>query len=325
MAIREATHAGSWYSDSAAQLDRQLQGWIDSVPDVVSEIEPSGDSREMPVSGVRAIIGPHAGYSYSGPNAAYAYKCVDVAKVKRVFLLGPSHHVYLEHCALSTCSEYETPLGNIQVDQKTIGELKGRGTWRTMNKAVDEDEHSLEMHVPYIYKIFEQKIGDIRLVPILVGNLSFQKEEQYGELLAPYLASEENLFVISSDFCHWGGRFRFTYYKDSETSRALNLSSRAARPSGTPIWESIKRLDEAGMEVIARSDHKGFRQYLDETENTICGRHPIGVLLAAVNHLYPDGQQGPRLRFVKYDQSSKVLDPSDSSVSYASAYLCLSS
>ncbi|KAJ2713675.1 Protein memo1, partial [Coemansia spiralis] len=87
---------------------------------------------------------------------------------------------------------------------------------------------------------------------------------------------------------------------------------------------SIQRLDYAGMAAIAQLDHAAFKQYLEDTRNTICGRHPVGVLLAAVNTLYPavvQGDPGPVLRFVKYDQSSKVCSPSDSSVSYASAYL----
>ncbi|ORX72299.1 UPF0103-domain-containing protein [Linderina pennispora] len=316
MTSRKATHAGSWYTESGDRLDRELQGWLNIVPAAVEEIVPAG--------GTRAIIGPHAGYSYSGPNAAYAYKCVDIAKVKRVFLLGPSHHIYLDNCALSACSEYETPLGNIAIDKDTIGELRGKGTWRTMSLEADEDEHSLEMHLPYIYKTFESKIQEIKLVPILVGNLSFQKEKYYGEILAPYLDNEENLFVISSDFCHWGSRFRFTYYRGSEQQRPVKLqSSDRRRPDGKPIWQSIERLDWDGMEAIVDTDHSAFRQYLEETGNTICGRHPIGVLLAAVNHLFPNHTEGPVLRFVKYDQSSKVAFPTDSSVSYASAYLAL--
>ncbi|KAJ1664062.1 hypothetical protein IW140_004362 [Coemansia sp. RSA 1813] len=336
--VRQATHAGSWYTADGAQLDHELQSWLDDVPDSVREIEPEGTHCQAPVPGARAIIGPHAGLSYSGATAAYAYRCIDVSKVRRVFLLGPSHHVYLEKCALSGCTEYQTPMGNIQVDRETIDELRSKPSgdaWQTMGIGADEDEHSLEMHLPFIYKTFEASIDRIRIVPIMVGNLRFAREQQYGEMLAPYLADEENLFVISSDFCHWGSRFRFTLYKESEHSRAVHLGARVRNDvSGEmPIWKSIKNLDWDGMREIARLDHRAFAQYLEETGNTICGRHPIGVLLAAVNALYSRDQLdgalagtaagGPRLRFVKYDQSSKVQSPKDSSVSYASAYLYL--
>ncbi|KAJ1873869.1 hypothetical protein LPJ57_004885, partial [Coemansia sp. RSA 486] len=251
-------------------------------------------------------------------------------------------------CALSQCTEYQTPLGNICVDQEMVEELRQRGDWQTMGLDVDEDEHSLEMHLPYIYKVFEHKISEITLVPILVGGLRLDGEKYYGELLAEYLNDPQNLFVVSSDFCHWGSRFRYTYYREMAedgagiSGRVTRLSSRSARTLNTPIWKSIRKLDWDGMEAVARMDHAAFKRYLDDTNNTICGRHPIGVLLAAVNKLYPAGGQAyrsdvsvsasadvqcqtPRLRFVKYDQSSKVHAPSDSSVSYASAYLFLPS
>jgi predicted class III extradiol MEMO1 family dioxygenase len=44
----------------------------------------------------------------------------------------------------------------------------------------------------------------------------FCSEAAYGKLLAPFLDQQENLFVISSDFCHWGSRFNFTFYDESQ-------------------------------------------------------------------------------------------------------------
>lgn len=35
---------------------------------------------------------------------------------KRVFLLGPSHHHYLNKIALTKCAKYATPLGDIPID-----------------------------------------------------------------------------------------------------------------------------------------------------------------------------------------------------------------
>lgn len=49
-------------------------------------------------------------------------------------------------------------------------------------------------------------------MPVLVGSLSPEREASYGRIFARYLAEPQNLFIISSDFCHWGQRFRYTYY-----------------------------------------------------------------------------------------------------------------
>lgn len=66
----------------------------------------------------------------------------------------------------------------------------------------DEDEHSIEMHLPYIAKVMEGQ--QFTIVPVMVGSLSSDKEATYGKIFSKYLSEPENLFVISSDFCHWG-------------------------------------------------------------------------------------------------------------------------
>lgn len=58
------------------------------------------------------MIGPHAGFVFSGPNAAWAYKAiVDANAYDTVFILGPSHKVYLDFVATTICDQWNTPLG----------------------------------------------------------------------------------------------------------------------------------------------------------------------------------------------------------------------
>lgn len=104
MTTRRASHAGSWYTADSRALRQELDGWLSKV-DTVQE------------SGARAIIGPHAGYRYCGACAAYAYRQINPRGVKRVFILGPSHHIRLSGCAVSGCTKYQTPLGDLTIDQ----------------------------------------------------------------------------------------------------------------------------------------------------------------------------------------------------------------
>lgn len=90
----------------------------------------------------------------------------------------------------------------------------------------DEDEHSIEMHLPFIAKVMENH--QFTIVPIMVGSLSSEKEGAYGKILSKYLLDPENLFVISSDFCHWGARFSYQFYDKSWGD----------------IHQSIQKLDE---------------------------------------------------------------------------------
>lgn len=74
------------------------------------------------------------------------------------------------------------------------------------------------------------------IVPILVGSISPDVEATYGEILAPYLADSQNLFVVSSDFCHWGKRFSYTHYDES----------------CGPIHKSIEKLDKNVSRIMKK-------------------------------------------------------------------------
>jgi len=289
--VRRASHAGSWYTSSVKELDKQLEGWLGKA--------------ELSHGPARAIIVPHAGYVYCGETAAYAYRQVSPTVIQRVFILGPSHHVRLSGCALSSQQKYQALFYDLTIDQGVYAQLDSTGAFERMNQTVDEDEHSLEMTLPYIAKVMEDFKSDFRIVPIMVGSLTPDREAKYGAILAPYLSDPSNLFVISSDFCHWGNRFRYTYYEQSQGK----------------IYQSIQNLDKMGMDIIETLNPASFTEYLKKYGNTICGRHPIGVLLNAIDKLPETERSKFNLRFLKYAQSNQCVSHSDSSVSYAAASL----
>lgn len=41
-------------------------------------------------------------------------------------------------------------------------------------------------------------------------------EAKYGAILGPYLDDPANVFIVSSDFCHWGRRFSYTHYNEEQ-------------------------------------------------------------------------------------------------------------
>ncbi|KAK1549993.1 hypothetical protein Q3G72_012041 [Acer saccharum] len=282
--IRRASHAGSWYTDNSKRLAEELDGWLRAAA--------------LPKSPeVRGVIAPHAGYSYSGRAAAYAFGNIDPTNISRVFLLGPSHHYYTPKCALSTATVYKTPLGDLPIDLEVIEELKATGKFELMDLRVDEAEHSMEMHLPYLAKLFEGH--PVKLVPILVGAVNPENEAMYGRLLAKYVDDPSNFFSVSSDFCHWGSRFNYTHYDKKHGA----------------IHKSIEALDKMGMDLIETGDPDAFKQYLLEYDNTICGRHPISVFL----HMLRNCSIKIKVKFLRYEQSSQCKTMRDSSVSYASA------
>ncbi|XP_061287984.1 protein MEMO1 isoform X4 [Bos indicus] len=145
---------------------------------------------------------------------------------------------------------------------------------------------------------------EFTIIPVLVGALSESKEQEFGKLFSKYLAEPSNLFVVSSDFCHWGQRFRYSYYDESQGE----------------IYRSIEHLDKMGMSIIEQLDPVSFSNYLKKYHNTICGRHPIGVLLNAITELQKNGMN-MSFSFLNYAQSSQCRNWQDSSVSYAAGAL----
>ena len=299
--IRRAKHAGSWYSSDRTELDGTLSSFLEEAAS-----ESSTEDLDTPL---RAVICPHAGYSYSGLTAAYSYhhlrselQKVD-SPIKRILLLHPSHHVYLNGCAVSGASRIETPLGNLQIDEELRDEilnLNPRG-FSIMEKSVDELEHSGEMQYPYIAKACGKK--NIKVLPIMCGNISGRQEEDYGRLLAPIVGRQDVLCVVSTDFCHWGSRFQ---YQPTPNTTSIE------------IHEHIRQLDARGIRHICLQEPRAFAKYLTETRNTICGRHAISVWLNAVHCNKPE-QEVLDIQFVKYAQSSHVRAMRESSVSYGSA------
>ncbi|CAK7273174.1 hypothetical protein SEPCBS57363_005520 [Sporothrix epigloea] len=169
----------------------------------------------------------------------------------------------------------------------------------------------------------------------MIGDGDGASEKAYGQLLLPYLEDPENAFVVSSDFCHWGRNFQYWQYCSSaDFTKLRSLSPHGGShpdPSEPPIHEFIQTLDKAAFKAIESGVQAKFVEYLHLTENTICGRHPISVVMAALS-LLSDRSKAPevvcstrkqKFTFVRYERSNLATTTSDSSVSYGSAYATL--
>lgn len=308
---REATHAGTWYSDVPATLNLQIDRFFEKSPESVR-------------TGARVIVGPHAGYTYSGSILANAYKSFDSTGIERVFILGPSHHVYFKGCVLtSNCEYYDTPLGNFKVDTEIINELieYDSKVFKKMSLNVDEDEHSFEMHLPFLYKVTNSIGKPVKIIPIMVSASDEAFEEKISNYLKPYFSDKSNAFIISTDFCHWGSRFSYTSY--TPTGNLSDLKNfkkhKTTNSDSLPIYKSIESLDRAAMKIMETGSYRSFKDYMYLTENTICGAKPLSILMLLMQDSIVDRSLNT-LHFNGYAQSSKALTSRDSSVSYGSAY-----
>mmetsp|Transcript_29805 Transcript_29805/g.47578 ORF Transcript_29805/g.47578 Transcript_29805/m.47578 type:complete len:358 (+) Transcript_29805:38-1111(+) len=320
---RRAFHAGSWYPEDPSVLGAELTDYLEGVD--VSRVCARANLGERDQAAnrrvVKALVSPHAGYRYSGPTAAWGFSCIDRSVVRRIFILGPSHHVHLEHCALpnAAVTVYDTPFGPIELDMGILNDLRRTGAFAEFSVRQDEEEHSVEMQLPFA----KYMMGDqtFTIVPIVVGSTSPAMEARYGQILEPYFELPDTLFIISSDFCHWGQRFGYTGLLEEPPVVTASLPPVSYPAARFPINAAIEALDRMGMDYITAHDVRAFQSYLVEHQNTICGKHPICIFLEILRRCRVKCDT----RFVHYSQSQALtpqLGPSQSCVSYASGVCC---
>lgn len=229
--IRPAAVAGRFYPGSPRELESQVLGFLHDA------------AARMPSSTVapKAVIAPHAGYIYSGPIAASAYArlALDRASITRIVLLGPSHRVNFRGLAVPSASLFATPLGNVRIDTAAI-ESVAHLTQVGVLDAAHSDEHSLEVHLPFI----QLALGDVAVAPFAVGDAT---PDDVAEVLDALWGGDETRIVVSSDLSHYHG-FAVAKELDADTSRAIEL----LRPDLIGADRACGRNPIAGLLTVAR-------------------------------------------------------------------------
>ncbi len=238
-----------------------------------------------------AFVVPHAGWSYSGPVAGTAFGLLEPGEFDRVVVLGPSHHQAFRGYALDDVAAYRTPAGEVPLCPGSAAALSGSEA-RPLSPATGP-EHSVEVELPFL----QAGLGRFCLVPVVVGDTDEGTERAFAARLAK-LDDGRTLFVFSSDFSHYGPRFEYQPFG------ALSA----------PTREKIAALDERATSLLSRVDASGFRGYLRETGNTICGRNGLATLLELLPRI---AGKVSAVTLARYASADIPGLQDDSSVSYA--------
>jgi hypothetical protein len=205
--VRPATQANRFYTGDAKELSEEVDSLLSMY-----------NSQCIMHNNVAALIVPHAGYYYSGNVAASAYMAIDAKKpYKRIFLLGPSHHEWLDGASVNTEADwYATPLGNVKVDHETAVALTTTDSVFFYRPEAHDREHCLEVQLPFLQRRYKEVPP---IVPIIISTNDYQKLERMAEILKPYF-TDENLFMISSDFSHYPS-YKDACEADARTGKAI--------------------------------------------------------------------------------------------------------
>lgn len=209
--VRQPAVAGSFYPADAASLEAQLFTYFSGTRDTLLDED------------LAAIIVPHAGYIFSGPVAAAAYSKLDPERsFKRIFVIGTSHHVFLDGASVCNMDEYRTPLGNIPVDTELAGLLIRENRLVVYVPEAHTKEHSIEVQLPFLQYRLKKPF---MILPMVIGTQSASTCRKLAEILRPYF-TPENLFVISSDFSHYP-----SYENAVRTDQATGLAVLSNSPA----------------------------------------------------------------------------------------------
>jgi len=183
-AVRPAAVAGMFYPGTAPMLATAVHAYLS---------DAAGAARRAP----KALIVPHAGYVYSGPVAASAYRRLASvrASIRRVVLLGPVHRVPIRGLALPAAAAFATPLGRVAVDADATAAALELPQVK-VSEAAHALEHSLEVQIPFLQTVLE----DFTIVPLAVGDAGAEEVAEAIELL---WGGPETLVVVSSDLSHY--------------------------------------------------------------------------------------------------------------------------
>lgn len=191
---KKAVYAGTFYPENPDELNNLLNSYKQDV-----KIDYKS----------KAVIVPHAGYIYSGHAAMAGFQHLEPAE--NIFIIAPSHHESFNNIALPEYTFFETPLGNLEVNNKLIADIAEKFPCIVADEVFDK-EHSIEVQLPFIQNLFIpqrqsaadfmkslKKIGKrIRIIPVLVGNCDYRL---ISDLISTYW--EGSSFVISSDLSHY--------------------------------------------------------------------------------------------------------------------------
>ena len=185
MTIRKPSAAGTFYPYNSDVLSKDIQRYLD---------DASNSENRNPAG----FIVPHAGYAYSGPVAASAYKSLIGKSISKVVIVAPSHFDGFDGLSIYSGSELETPLGrlNLSIEERDrIAQMDGV----ICSELGFRQEHSLEVQLPFLQYVLEP---GWEVLPFVMGYPHREVIDLTAQLLQSFL-NRDTLVIISSDLSHY--------------------------------------------------------------------------------------------------------------------------
>lgn len=250
--IRKPIVAGMFYSENKEMLEKEI---IDSFKSIYGPGELPIERKDKKIVGV---IVPHAGYYFSGAGQAWGYKEIAESEEAELYIiLGTSHSGFPK--AAICLEDFETPLGVVEVDKEFARSLMIKNAVVENNNA-HEEEHSIEVQIPFLQFVNKGREDKIKIVPIVIGHKT--DYAMVGQLIAKTIEqfNKKTVLICSSDFTHYGIRYGYM-------------------PFTSDVKENIEKIDKGAIKYIEKIDSRRFIEYVEDKEATICGSSAIAVFI----------------------------------------------
>jgi len=253
-----------------------------------------------------ALVVPCSVYPLSGKIAAYGYNLVKPGGYDRVIVLTPSHYAEFQGCSIAAVQFHKTSLGEVPVDGVAVRQIGfcplfdirsviyREDLYRMRERtAIHELEHGIEVQLPFL----QVRLGEFRLVPVVVGLFADRNGEvdtNAVDTVAKNLQkimNERTLLVVSTNLTLYGADYGFEPFRDD-------------------VVRQINRLDMELIDTILDRDPQGLVDYVKQTGNRFVGINPLLVLLRTL----PESARGTVLA---YDTTARVSHDLRASVSFA--------
>lgn len=286
MVNRKPVVAGQFYESDFGQLANEITGCF------TNKLGPG----DLPVrrgdKKIFGVVSPHAGYTYSGPCAAWSHKEIAESEFPELFvIIGPNHTGEGPDFSTYLFSEWETPIGLVKVDAES-GKKLIKSFPKLQNEAMAHlYEHSIEVQLPFLQFVNKDRLNDIRFLPIVIKNYDYES----CAALADAICELNKRFVViaSSDFTHYGPNYGYV-------------------PFVTSKKDNLYALDGGAIGFINELDMRGFLEYVKKKKATICGAGAIAVAMGVVKWL--GAKEG---KLLNYYTSGDIVGDYENAVGYA--------
>lgn len=266
VAGKEPSVAGSFYPADKKELKEYVENFLTKA------------QKSKRGGKIIAIISPHAGYRYSGQVAAYGYKEIKDSDIKRVILIGPTHHMGFKGASIYTKGSFRTPLGDVEINEKLASSLLNENADVKFYPEAYEKEHSIEVQLPFLQTVLK----DFTIVPILIGFPTGKTVEYLISKLTDIL-DEKTLLIASTDLSHY-----HEYHKATE-------------------------MDSKIMSAVERLSVMNVGQLLQNGDSEMCGAIPVIIAMEVAKR-----RGATFGMLFNYANSGDVTNEKDKVVGYAS-------